>query len=92
VEDSLRVGDTTAVPAWLRFDTLFVVASVGLHYAPGDSADGPPAAVTALLTAALDSAGLKTQKVQFADPYPNPLILPGNVAIDDARFKMPVKK
>jgi hypothetical protein len=73
---SLPAGDTTLLPSWLRFDTLWVVASAGLHYDAGSDSDDPPAAVTALLSAALDRAGLNVQQVQFTDPYPNPLVLP----------------
>ena len=79
--DTLTAGDTTLVPSWLRFDTLFVLASSGLHYEAGATPDTAPAGVTALLSAALDEAGPGQLAIQFQAPYPNPMVRPNDQSV-----------
>ena len=56
VGSSMPVGDTTVFPTWLDVDTMFIVASSGVHYDPGDTLGDPLASVTAVISAALDSS------------------------------------
>jgi len=78
---TLVPGDTTVVPSWLRFDTLFVLASTGLHYDAGATPDSAPSAVTALLSAALQEAGPGQSAIQFQVPYPNPMVRPNDAGV-----------
>lgn len=72
ISGPLPLGDTTVIGPWLNLDTLFVVASSGVHFAPGDSVGDPLADVTAILTAALDSVGALANTASFVQPFPNP--------------------
>lgn len=79
----LALGDTTLVPAWITSDTLFVLASCGLHYDAGSTPpDDPPSAVSPLLSVALDSAGAGISAIVFSDPYPNPMVHPADLGVN----------
>jgi hypothetical protein len=90
VGNTLTVGDTTLIASWLTVDTLFIVASSGVHYDAGNSTADPLASATAVISAALDSAGTLAQSVSFAEPFPNPfdtksaLVVEFQVGLPDA--------
>ena len=65
-------GDTTLISNWAGYDTLFAVASAGVHSfgSPGGIADstGSP-----FILAALDTGIVPASGVAFVDPFPNPV-------------------
>lgn len=65
-------GDTTLVVNWAGYDTLFAVASAGVHSygAPSGIADST---VSPFILAALDTGIVPAGGVAFENPFPNPV-------------------
>jgi hypothetical protein len=68
----LPAGDTTLISNWLNYDTLFAVASAGLHYVVAGP-DTTIGTLTPFLIAAVDSSEAVAEPVVFEPPFPNPI-------------------